>query len=98
MNFFNINITDIESCSLKRNVTIPLFIVVTAGKLVPESIIKFLLRDTDAGAKSSREMKQIYGIVAEVLQEASKDEKLKKYAGIIATIEENGDRIVISIK
>ena len=98
MKFFNVHITDLESGKVKTNVTIPLFIVVSAGRYVPESVIKLLIRKTKEGTKDSRELKQIYGVVAEVLQEASKDEELKKYSGIIATIEDNGERVVISLK
>lgn len=46
----------------------------------------------------SRELKQIYRVVADVLQEAAKDEQLSKYSGIIADIEDNGERVLLSIK
>jgi hypothetical protein len=98
MKFFNVNITDIASGKVKTNITIPLFIVVLAGKHTPESLLKLIVRDTVEGDKSSGNLKQVYGVVADILREAAKDEELKKYSGVIATIDDDGERIIISIK
>ncbi|CAH1538813.1 conserved hypothetical protein [Vibrio owensii] len=98
MKFFNINVTDISSEKVKTNITIPLFIVVLAGKHTPETIIRFLLRNAESDNCDSQELKQIYSVVADVLQEAAKDEQLSKYSGIIADIEDNGERVLLSIK
>ena len=98
MHFFNVNITDIQSGAVTTNITLPLFIVVLAGKHTPEAIIRFLLRNAETDNAGSGELKQIYGIVANVLQAAAKDEQLSNYSGVIATIEDKEERVVISIR
>ncbi len=98
MKFFNVKVTDLSSEKVKTNITVHLFIVVLAGKHTPETIIRFLLRNAESNNCDSRELKQIYRVVADVLQEAAKDEQLSKYSGIIADIEDNGERVVLSIK
>ena len=96
--FFNVNVTDLPTGKVKTNITIPLFIIVLAGKHTPEVIIRFLLRNAEVDNCDTRELKQVYGVVANVLQEAAKDEQLSKYSGIIADIEDNGERVLLSIK
>ena len=95
MKFFNVNITDLKSGKIKTNVTVPLFVVVLAGKHTPETILKMVLKVSE---DNSRQMKLIYSVVADVLRDAVKDNQLSKYSGVIATIEENGERVIISIK
>ncbi len=98
MKFFNVNVTDLPTGKVKTNITIPLFIIVLAGKHTPEVIIRFLLRNAEVDNCDTRELKQVYSVVANVLQEAAKDEQLSKYSGIIADIEDNGERVLLSIK
>ncbi|MFW0994994.1 hypothetical protein ACEV84_23225 [Vibrio parahaemolyticus] len=98
MKFFNVRVTQQSSGKVKTNITIPLFIVVLAGKHTPETIIRFLLRNSESDSCDGRELKQVYAVVANVLEEAAKDEQLSKYSGIIADIEENGEHVVLSIK
>jgi hypothetical protein len=93
--FFNVNITDLKSGKLKTNVTVPLFVVVLAGKHTPETILKMVLKVSE---DDSRQLKLIYSVVADVLRDAAKDNQLSKYSGVIATIEDNGERVIISIK
>ncbi|CCN70536.1 hypothetical protein [Vibrio nigripulchritudo] len=98
MKFFNVLVTDLSSRKVKTNITIPLFIIVLAGKYTPETFIRFLLRNAESDNCDSRELKQVYRVVADVLQEAAKDEQLSKYSGIIADIEDNGEHVLLSIK
>jgi len=98
LKFFNVKVTELATNKVKTNVKIPLFVVVTAGRHTPELVFKFLLKRTNAPENDSKSFKDIVKTIVDILKSAAEDDNLNKYNGLIADIEDNGEKIEISIK
>ena len=97
MKWFKVKITDLDSGAEKTNIKIPLFVVAAAGKHTPDFIFNHLLSRSGAIESESEFFKKLARVVAEVLKEVAEDESLSKYNGMIAEIEDNGEKVEVSI-
>ncbi|RJG42091.1 hypothetical protein [Motilimonas pumila] len=97
MPLFRVQVTELTSGKVKTDVRVPLFILSLAGKHTPEPLIRYFLSKSGVSSAESPSFKLVLKTVTQVIVETAKDERLSRYQGVIAEIEDNGERIVLSI-
>lgn len=86
---------DMETNKRVRNWKIPFFVIRLVAKHSPDSLYRFFSKHGDS--EGADVIKEIVAVAHKVLEDASKPDSILENGSILAEIEENNERTIISI-